>query len=88
MGLAVGGKHAPIQPGEQTELGQLLGQPLPLFFGLVAETRRAGGSFGGGARLGVVEATLAGVAAQPHDVAGERFSATHRFSLSGQGRHP
>ena len=43
MGLAVGGEHAAIEPGEQPELGQLLRQPLPLLPGLVAEAGRAGG---------------------------------------------
>ena len=82
MRLAIGGEQAAIEPGQQPERRQLLGQPLPLLPGLVAEAGGAGGSLGGGSRLGVVQAALAGVAAQPHDVAGQGLSATHRVSLS------
>ena len=42
MRLAVGGEQAAIEPGEQPELGQLLGQALPLLPGLVAEAGGAG----------------------------------------------
>ena len=63
MRLAVSGEQAAIEPGEQTELAQLLGQPLPLLASLVAEARRAGRDLGGGSRLGIVQAALAWVAA-------------------------
>ena len=48
------------------------------FRGLVAQAGGAGRDPGGGSRLGVVQAALAGVAAQPHDVAGQGLSASHR----------
>jgi hypothetical protein len=69
MGLAVSGQHPAIEPGQETKLGQLLGQALPFFARLITEARRAGWHLGGRARLGVVESALAGVAAQPDHVA-------------------
>ena len=77
MRLAVGGEQAAIEPGKQTELRQLLRQPLPLLPGLVAEAGGATGGLRDGSRLGIVQAALAGVAAQPDDIAGQGLSATH-----------
>jgi hypothetical protein len=78
MGLAVSGQHPAIEPGQETKLGQLLGQALPFFARLITEARRAGWHPGGRARLGFVQAALAGVAAQPHDIAGQRLASSHR----------
>jgi hypothetical protein len=82
MRLAVDGEHATIEAGEQPERRQLPRQPLALLPGLLAKAGRARGSLGGGSRLGIVQAALAGIAAQPHDIAGQGFSATHGLSLS------
>src|SRR5687768_11179820 len=76
--LAVGGEHAAIEPGEQPELRQLLRQALPLLPGLLAEAGGAGWGSGGRSRLGVVQAALAGIAAQPDDVARQGLSSSHR----------
>jgi hypothetical protein len=78
MGLAVSGEQAAIDPGQQAELGQLLRQPLPLLPGLIPQAGGAGRDLGCGSRLGIVQAALAGVAAQPDHVARQRFSASHR----------
>jgi hypothetical protein len=78
MRLAVGGEHAAIEPGEQAELGQLPGQAPPLFPGRVAEAARARWHLVSRPRLGVVQAALAGVAAQPDHVARQGLSSSHR----------
>src|SRR5918992_2097158 len=78
MCLAISGKQAAIEPGEQPELGQLPGKAPPLLPGLVAKAGGARRDSGGGSRLGVVLPALAGVAAQPHDVAGQGLASTHR----------
>jgi hypothetical protein len=78
MRLAVGGEQAAIEPGEQPELAQLPGQALPLLFGLIAEAGGARRHPGGRSRLGVVEAALAGIAAQPDDVARQGLASSHR----------
>jgi hypothetical protein len=76
--LAVGGEQAAIEPGEQAELAQLPGQALPLLPGLIAEAGGTGRDPGGRSRLSLVEPALAGIAAQPHDVARQGLASTHR----------
>jgi hypothetical protein len=78
MRLAVGGEQAAIELGQQAKLAQLLSQALPLFPRRLPEAGRAGRDPGGRSRLGVVEAALAGVAAQPHDIARQGLASTHR----------
>jgi hypothetical protein len=78
MGLTVSCEHAAIEPGQQAEHRQLPGQALPLFPGLVAEASGAGRYPGGGSRFGIVQTALAGIAAQPDDVARQGLASTHR----------
>ena len=69
MGLAVGGEQAAIEAGQQAELRQLFRQSLPFFPGLLAEAGGARRDLGGGPWFRLVQAALAGVAAQADDVA-------------------
>jgi hypothetical protein len=78
MRLAVRGEHAAIDPGQETELRQLLRQSLPFLPGLLTEAGGASWYRGGGSRFGIVQAALAGIAAQPDDVARQGLASTHR----------
>ena len=78
MRLAVGGEQAAIEAGQETELRQLFRQALPFLPGLVAEAGGARRDLGGGPWFGLVQAALAGVAAQPDDVARQGLASTHR----------